>query len=108
MLPPLKLGSVAFATSGSSKDRDSRDLRDKSIQRKSAKSGLSSVVAKSWRLSQEWLTWSLLAGDEAPRDSEGMRAKEKRDEMSAAEARWKTPDQDFVSLSRIPSSILGE
>ena len=101
---------MAFATASSSKDRDrDRESKDsRGAQRKSAKSGLSSVVAKSWRLSQEWLTWSLLAGDDTLKDTEGDKIKEKvmekGDRMSTGNgtgSKWKNADQDYVSSPRL-------
>jgi hypothetical protein len=65
--------------------------------RKSAKSGLSSVVAKSWRLSQDWLSWSLISNDDtSKRDRE-----DKERGRSSVQGRWKIADQE-EEVSNIP------
>lgn len=73
VLPPLQL-----TLSKQAKDRD----KDK---RKSTKSNLSSAVARSWRLSQDWLSWSLISNGNEERSKE-----RERDEVLAA--KWKIPD----------------
>lgn len=61
----------------------------KKDNRKSAKSGLSGVVAKSWRLSQDWLSWSLISNDESSK-----REKEDKDRPMTSVGRWKIADQE--------------
>jgi hypothetical protein len=60
------------------------------------------VVAKSWRLSQEWLTWSLLAGEDTPKDREKEKGFEKGvergDNGNGNAAKWKNTEQGSVSF----------
>jgi hypothetical protein len=63
----------------------------KKDNRKSAKSGLSSVVAKSWRLSQDWLSWSLISSDDA---SKRDREDKDKDRPMTSVGRWKITDQE--------------
>jgi hypothetical protein len=71
---------------------DGLSSKDKKDNRKSSKSGLSSIVARSWRLSQDWLSWSLISNEDA--------AKRDREERGAsgAQSKWKTVEDDQVSL----------
>jgi len=63
----------------------------KKDDRKSAKSGLSGVVAKSWRLSQDWLSWSLISSDDA---SKRDREDRDKDRPMTSVGRWKIADQE--------------
>jgi len=75
-----------LSTSAKEKEKD---------KRKSTKSNLSGAVAKSWRLSQDWLSWSLVSTeDRRERDKEV-------DKEEAPPARWKLPDHDEQVGSQI-------
>lgn len=92
VLPPLQLGSHL----------DKHEFKDK---RKSNKSGMSSVVAKSWRLSQDWLTWSLLSTSTEEHGRDG----KKRASGGGGAAKWKSVDHDepvsFWSCGMSPSEL---
>lgn len=62
----------------------------KKDNRKSARSGLSSVVAKSWRLSQDWLSWSLISSEDTRKDRED----NNKDRQMTSVGRWKIGDQE--------------
>lgn len=83
VLPPLQLGN--------------KEKHGDGDKRKSSKSGLSSVVARSWRLSQEWVSWSLLAGEDR-RES----GKSKDEEGKYAGAKWNRQEYEMpVSHSHL-------
>ena len=73
----------------------------KKDDRKSAKSGLSGVVAKSWRLSQDWLSWSLISNEDS---SKRNREDKDKDRPMTSVGRWKIADQE-EQVS--PPSLIG-